>query len=82
MRTRHHVIDVYIPVGPGAGGNPVGPIFAWFGLVIAVSVLVMVAVVFAFPGTDRTSVDYTPVPSTQPLVCAPLCLTPAKSEQR
>lgn len=61
-RTRY--VDLYIPVGPGAGGNTVAAMFAAFGLVIGFALLVLVAVVLAFPSANYTSVDYTPVPST------------------
>ncbi|MFI5501138.1 hypothetical protein ACIA5E_18935 [Nocardia asteroides] len=61
---RRHVVDLYIPVGPGSGGNTVAAMFTVFGLVVGFAVLVMAAVVLAFPGTDYTSVEYTPVPAT------------------
>ncbi|MFI7531618.1 hypothetical protein [Nocardia salmonicida] len=83
MRTRNHVVDVYVPVGPGSGGNTVGAIFAVFGLVVGFALLVMGVVVLAFPSTDRSSVQYTPVPVTH-TVCAAFCTTsaPAGGAQR
>lgn len=64
MSPRTRYVDLYIPVGPGAGGNTVAAIFAAFGLMIAFALLVLVAVVIVFPGSDYTSVEYTPVPVT------------------
>lgn len=64
MSRRTRYVDLYIPVGPGAGGNTVAAMFAAFGLAIGFALLVLAAVVLAFPSTDYTSVEYTPVPVT------------------
>ncbi|MFD3464705.1 hypothetical protein ACFWVM_33735 [Nocardia fluminea] len=64
MSPRTRYVDYYLPVGPGAGGNTVAAMFAAFGLVVVFALLVLVAVVLAFPGTDYPSVEYTPVPVT------------------
>lgn len=62
------MVDIYIPVGPGSGVNTVAAMFTVLGLVVGFALLVMVAVVVAFPGTDYTSVEYTPVPVTSTAV--------------
>ncbi|MFJ2839985.1 hypothetical protein ACIO52_31885 [Nocardia sp. NPDC087230] len=61
MRRRTRYVDLYIPVGPGSGGNTVAAIFTVLGVVIGFALLVMAAVVLAFPSTDYTSVTSTPV---------------------
>ncbi|WP_280301136.1 hypothetical protein [Nocardia neocaledoniensis] len=75
MRTRY--VDIYVPIGPGAGsGNPVAAMAALFGAVIALALLVMVAVVLAFPShrypTEPVQVSTVPVTHTVP-VCAAFC---------
>jgi hypothetical protein len=64
MMRRTRYVDLYIPVGPGSDGNTVAAIFTVLGVVIGFALLVMAAVVLAFPSTDYTSVEYTPVPVT------------------
>lgn len=70
-------VDIYVPVGPGAGtSNPIKVIAAAFGAVIGLALLVMVAVVLAFPSHTYpdapVQVSTIPVTRTAP-VCAAFC---------
>lgn len=86
MRT--HYVDIYVPVGPGAGtGNPLKAMAALFGLLIGLALLVMAVVVVAFPShqyPDEPVQVSTGVPVTTRtvVVCAPFCLAPNAGEQR
>lgn len=82
---RDRYVDIYVPVGPGAGtGNPLKPIFLAFAAVIGLGLLVMVLVVTAFPGHDYPAgpVPVSTVPTSTPVVCAPVCPAPLGGEQR
>lgn len=82
---RDRYVDIYVPVGPGAGtGNPLKPIFLAFGVVIGLGVLVMILVVTAFPSPEYPTgpVPVSSVPSPAPIVCAPVCPAPRGGEPR
>ncbi|MGW0640434.1 hypothetical protein [Nocardia salmonicida] len=78
-------VDIYVPVGPGAGtGNPIKAMAAGFGAVVALAVLVMIAVTLAFPSHryPDAPVQVSTVPVTTHAVCAAFCDAPAGGEQR
>ncbi|MFE6925931.1 hypothetical protein ACFVAV_33310 [Nocardia sp. NPDC057663] len=71
---RNHYVDIYVPVGPGAGtGNPLKAIAGAFGAVIGLALLVMALVVLAFP--SHTYPDAPVQVSTVPMTArtAPVC---------
>lgn len=73
-------VDIYVPVGPGAGtNNPIKTMAAALGALIALAVLVMVAVTLAFPSHryPDAPMQVSTVPVTTHAVCAAFCATPA-----